>query len=74
MDTWLYRCMAERTSVQLDRDTKDLLDRIKREKNAKSYAQAIRMLAKEAMKLRSSEVGSLPRLKPFRRDQLDRLD
>lgn len=66
--------MSERTSVQLDRDTKDLLDRIKREKNAKSYAQAIRMLAKEAMRLRSSEVGSLPKLKPFRRDQLDRLD
>jgi hypothetical protein len=66
--------MPERTSVQLDRDTKHLLDRIKREKNAKSYAQAIRMLAKEAMKLRSSEMGSLPKLKPFRRDQLDRFD
>jgi len=60
--------------VQLDRDTKHLLDRIKRERNAKSYAQAIRMLAKEAMKLRSSEMGSLPKLRPFRRDQLDRFD
>jgi len=60
--------------VQLDKDTKHLLDRIKREKNAKSYAQAIRMLAKEAMKLRSSEMGSLPKLKPFRRDKLDRFD
>ena len=60
--------------MQLDRDTKHLLDRIKREKNAKSYAQAIRMLAKEAMKLRSSEMGSLPKLKPFRRDKLDRFD
>jgi len=66
--------MSERTSVQLDRATKELLDRIKREKNAKSYAQAIRMLAKEATKLRSSEVGSLPELGSFRRDQLDRLD
>ena len=60
--------------MQLDKDTKHLLDRIKREKNAKSYAQAIRMLAKEAMKLRSSEMGSLPKLKPFRRDKLDRFD
>ena len=60
--------------MQLDRDTKHLLDRIKRERNAKSYAQAIRMLAKEAMKLRSSEMGSLPKLRPFRRDQLDRFD
>lgn len=66
--------MSERTSVQLDRETKDLLDRIKREKKAKSYAQAIRMLAREAMRLRSSEAGSLPRLKRFRRDQLDRFD
>ena len=60
--------------MQLDRETKDLLDRIKREKKAKSYAQAIRMLAREAMRLRSSEAGSLPRLKRFRRDQLDRFD
>ena len=66
--------MVERTSVQLDRETKSILDRVKREKKAKSYAEAIRMLAKEAMKLRSSEMGSLPELKTFRRDQLDRLD
>ena len=66
--------MSGRTSVQLDRETKSLLDRVKRDRKAKSYAEAIRMLAKEAMKLRSSEMGSLPELKPFRRDQLDRLD
>ncbi|MDG6964840.1 MAG: hypothetical protein JRN16_04265 [Nitrososphaerota archaeon] len=66
--------MAERTSVQLDRDTKGLLDRVKREKKAKSYAEAIRILVREAMKLRSSEVGTLPRLRPFRRDKLDRFD
>jgi hypothetical protein len=66
--------MSGRTSVQLDRETKDLLDKVKREKRAKSYAEAIRMLAKEAMRLRSSELGSLPRLKQFRRDQLDRFD
>ena len=58
----------------MDRDTKDLLDKVKRERKAKSYAEAIRMLAREAMKLHSSEMGSLPRLKQFRRDQLDRFD
>jgi large subunit ribosomal protein L16 len=31
-------------------------------------------LAKEAMRLRSSEVGTLPKLRPFRREQLDRFD
>ena len=66
--------MSGRTSVQLDRDTKDLLDRVKREKKAKSYAEAIRILAKEAMRLRSTEVGTLPKLRPFRREQLDRFD
>ena len=66
--------MSERTSVQLDRETKDLLDRVKREKKAKSYAEAIRILAKEAMRLPSTEVGTLPKLRPFRRDQLDRFD
>ncbi len=66
--------MANRTSVQLDRDTKKLLDRVKHEKNAKSYAEAIRILAREAMKLKTSEAGSLPRLKSFRRDSLDRFD
>ena len=58
----------------MDRDTKSILDKVKREKKAKSYAEAIRMLAKEAMRLGSSEMGSLPKLKPFRRDQLDRFD
>lgn len=74
MYPWFHRCMSERTSVQLDRDTKKLLDRVKREKKAKSYADAIRILAKEAMKLRSSEAGTLPKLRSFRRDQLDRFD
>jgi hypothetical protein len=63
-----------RTSVQLDKDTKELLDRVKRETNAKTYAEAIRLLAKEARRLESSEIGTLPRLKSFRREKHDRLD
>ena len=66
--------MSSRTSVQLDRDTKELLDRVKQEKNARSYAEAIRILAREAMRLKASEAGTLPKLKPFRRDDLDRFD
>ncbi|MGI0090619.1 MAG: ribbon-helix-helix protein, CopG family [Nitrososphaerales archaeon] len=66
--------MSSRTSIQLDRDTKELLDKIKREKNAKSYAETIRLLAKEATKLKTSEMGTLPKLRPFRRDKHDRTD
>jgi hypothetical protein len=66
--------MSSRTSVQLDRETKALLDMVKRERNAGSYAEAIRLLAKEAMKLEASELGTLPKLRPFRRDKHDRFD
>lgn len=66
--------MSSRTTVQLDRHTKELLDRVKREKRAKTYAEAIRMLARDAMKLGTSQAGSLPKLRPFERESLDRLD
>ncbi|MDA4122817.1 MAG: ribbon-helix-helix protein, CopG family [Thaumarchaeota archaeon] len=66
--------MSSRTSIQLDRDTKNLLDRVKRERNAKTYSEAIRLLAKEAMKLETSEIGSLPKLRSFKRDKHDRID
>jgi hypothetical protein len=64
--------MSSRTSIRLDRETKELLDRLKHEKNADSYAEVIRLLAKEAMK--QSELGTLPKLKPFRREKHDRFD
>jgi hypothetical protein len=64
--------MSSRTSIQLDRYTKELLDRVKRDTNAKTYSEAIRILAKEAMKLETSELGTLPKLKPFRREKHDR--
>jgi len=66
--------MSSRTTIQLDRDTKELLDKLKREKKARTYSETIRILAREAMKLKTSEMGSLPRLKTFRREKHDRLD
>ncbi len=66
--------MSSRTSVQLDKDTKELLDRVKREKNAKTHSEAICVPAKEAMKLESSEIGTLPKLRSFRRDKRDCFD
>ena len=63
-----------RISVQLDEDTKELLDRVKRETNAKTYAEVVRLLAKEARRLESSEIGTLPRLKSFRREKHGRFD
>jgi hypothetical protein len=66
--------MSSRTSIQLDRQTKTILERIKRETGAKSYAEAIRSLVKSAKKLDKGEMGSLPKLETFRRDKHDRFD
>ncbi len=66
--------MSSRTSIQLDEETKVLLDRIKKQKGASSYAQAIRLLVRDAKRLERSELGSLPKLKEFQRDKHDRLD
>ncbi len=66
--------MSERTSIQIDKATKEMLDKVKKEKGAKTYSDAIRMLAKEAMKLERSELGSLPKLRSFQRDKHDRFD
>ncbi len=64
--------MSSRTSIQLDDETKTLLDRIKKEKGAASYAEAIRLLVKDAKRLDHSELGSLPKLKAFKREKHDR--
>jgi len=66
--------MAPRTSIQLDEKTRAMLERMKRETGARSYAEAIRLLARDAKRLDVSELGSLPRLGEFRRDKHDRLD
>ena len=66
--------MSSRTSIQLDDETRTMLERMKRETGAKSYAEVIRRLAKDAKRLETSEMGSLPKLKPFQRDKHDRLD
>jgi hypothetical protein len=43
--------VPSRTSIQLDGKTKTLLGRIKEEKGAASYAEAIRLLVKDAKRL-----------------------
>jgi hypothetical protein len=63
-----------RTTIQLDEDTKKILERIKSERGAKSYAEAIRLIIEEAKSLDRSERGSLPKLESFKRDKVDRLD
>ena len=66
--------MVETTTIQLDEDTKAMLDIIKRESGAKSYAAAIAWLAKHAKILEKGEMGTLPKLRNFKREKNDRFD
>ncbi len=66
--------MPETTTIQLDGETKTLLDNIKKESGAKSYAAAIAWLAKHAKVIENSEMGTLPKLKSFKREKHDRFD
>ena len=66
--------MSARTTIQLDREAKLLMDQLKREMGARSYSEVVKRLGAEAKSLRESELGSLPRLKSFERDEHDRID
>lgn len=66
--------MTETTTIQLDEGTKSLLDNIKKESGAKSYAAAIAWLARHAKILEKSEMGLFPKLRSFKREKNDRFD
>lgn len=66
--------MSETTTIQLSLEVRAILDRIKKESGAKSYAAAIMWLAKKAKVVEHSQLGSLPKLKTFERDKHDRFD
>ncbi len=51
-----------------------VLEQLKREKDLKSYSEALREILKDSKTLRRSERGSLPKLKPFVREKHDRFD
>ena len=66
--------MSSRTTIQLDREAKSLLERLKDEMGAKNYSEVVKRLIAEAKRLKRSELGSLPKLKSFAREKHDRLD
>ena len=63
-----------KTTIQVDEDIVRLLDHLKREKAFKSYSDALRVVLNESKTLRRSERGTLPKLKPFAREKIDRFD
>jgi len=60
------------TTIQVDRETVAMLEKLKRERGARSYAEVLKQLIREAKVLERSEKGSLPQLKRFQREKLDR--
>lgn len=51
-----------------------MLNRLKKEIDAKSYDEAIRYLFKKAKRMDKSHFGSLPKLETFQREEIDRFD
>ena len=64
--------MSMQTTIQVDRETVAMLEKLKRERGARSYAEVLKQLIREAKVLERSEKGSLPQLKRFQREKLDR--
>jgi len=64
--------MSVRTTIQVDKETVAMLERLKREWCARSYPEVVKQLVREVKVLETSEKGSLPKLKRFQREKLDR--
>ena len=62
------------TTIQVKDDVQQMLDRLKKEIDAKSYDEVIRYLFKKAKRMDKSHFGSLPKLESFQREEIDRLD
>jgi len=60
---------SDRTTIQISKNTKTDLDRIKQESGGKTYDDAIRFLLDERRKLRPSTFGLLSGAGPFVRDE-----
>jgi len=62
------------TTIRVSKELLEELEELKKEKKAKSYEEVIKELVLESKSLRKSHFGSLPKLKEFRREEIDRFD
>ncbi len=62
------------TTIQVHEDVLQELDTLKKEMGTKSYEEVIKILLKNAKKLQRTHFGTLPKLKTFRREEIDRFD
>ncbi len=64
-----YGAMA--TTIQVDKKTAEILKKLKEE--AESYNQLILRLVARYKTLKVSKFGKYPKLRPFKREEIDRL-
>lgn len=60
------------TTIQVQRETIDLLRKLKEDRDLASYDDVIRNLITESKRIAKSEMGKYPKLKPFKREEIDR--
>lgn len=62
------------TTIQVHKDTLKVLDSLKHEMKLHSYEEVILELLKREKRIDQTHFGTLPKLKVFKREELDRLD
>ena len=62
------------TTIRVSKELLQELEKLKRDKLAKSYEEVIKKLIEESKGLKKSYFGSLPKLKEFEREEIDRFD
>ncbi len=59
------------TTIQVEKSTVAILEKIKRKYGVKSYDKAIRKMASKEVRIPKSMFGAHPEMKPFKRDEDD---
>lgn len=62
------------TTIMVQDDLAKILAKLKKESGAKTYDELLRLVIKKTKKLEKSHFGTLPKLKSFKREELDRFD
>ena len=62
------------TTIQVHKDTIKALEHLKKEMSLRSYEEVIRILLEREKSVELSHFGTLSKLKPFKREEIDRLD
>ena len=62
------------TTIQVKDDVLEMLNRLKKELKVRSYDEAIRYLFRKSNRTDKSHFGSLPDIKSFEREEIDRFN